>query len=155
MYDQINRMPFIVWGPKYFEGGKRVDALIQQMDVAPMLLEMAGAEIPEEFEARSITPLLKGEKEKIRDHVYCEQGKDDHFETCDFMTMVRDERYKLIHFVDREDGLLFDMQNDPDEMNNLWDDPAHADIKSKLILKICNWRINSAYQTRRMNDSWR
>lgn len=155
MYDQVNRMPCIVWAPKYFEGGRKIDTLIQQMDLAPMLLEMAGVEIPQEFEAKSVLPLLRGEQSKIRDYVFCEQGRDDHFETCDFMTMVRDERYKLTHFVDREDGLLFDLKHDPNEMYNLWDDPNYAEIKIQLIQKICNWRISSGYHTRRMNDSWR
>jgi arylsulfatase A-like enzyme len=132
-----------------------VDGLIQQMDLAPMLLKMAGAEVPESLEAVSVEPMLQGEVDKIRDHVYCEQGRDDHFETCDFMTMIRDDRYKLTHFVDREDGLLFDLKQDPEEMNNLWDDENYLGIKNKLIQKICHWRISSGYHTRRQNDEWR
>jgi arylsulfatase A-like enzyme len=155
MYEQVNRVPCVVWSPKYFKGGRSVDGLIQQMDLAPMLLKMAGAEVPESLEAVSVEPMLQGEVDKIRDHVYCEQGRDDHFETCDFMTMIRDDRYKLTHFVDREDGLLFDLKQDPEEMNNLWDDENYLGIKNKLIQKICHWRISSGYHTRRQNDEWR
>ncbi|MDO9541188.1 MAG: DUF4976 domain-containing protein, partial [Kiritimatiellia bacterium] len=46
-----------------------------------------------------------------------------------------DKRYKLTVYYNRPYGELFDLQNDPSELNNLWNDPAHLNLKSRLLLK--------------------
>ena len=48
-----------------------------------------------------------------------------------------------MHFVDCQDGQLFDLDEDPDEINNLWDSHNHSKIKQDLILEILSWRIES------------
>ena len=64
------------------------------------------------------------------------------------MTMVRSERYKLVHFLGQDYGQLFDLEADPDEERNLWDDEALAGVKQELLLALLNWRIASTEQTR-------
>jgi hypothetical protein len=64
-------------------------------------------------------------------------------------TMFHDSRYKLIvyhHLVGDEtelEGELFDMQNDPKELSNLWQSADHADIKAVLLQRMLNWSINN------------
>ena len=65
----------------------------------------------------------------------------------DYMTMVRDKRWKLVHFVDTDEGQLFDEVADPNELHSLWDDAAHAGIKRELIGEILAWRIRSDLKT--------
>ena len=65
----------------------------------------------------------------------------------DELTMIRDAAWKLVHFVDTEEGQLFDMQADPQELHNLWDDPAHTATKRALIDEILKWRIMSDLKT--------
>lgn len=57
--------------------------------------------------------------------------------------MVMLENRKLVHFVDCDEGRLFDLTTDPGERVNLWDDPAFATRKADLIIRILKWRIGS------------
>ena len=66
------------------------------------------------------------------------------------MTMIRSERWKLVHFLDQDYGQLFDLVADPDEVNNLWDDAALADVKRSLLERMLNWRIESGMTTRNL-----
>jgi arylsulfatase len=65
----------------------------------------------------------------------------------DFMTMVRSNEWKLVHFIDEDDGQLFDLVNDPDEVKNLWSDPDYADTKSEMLTELREWHIRSRVQT--------
>lgn len=147
MYDLITRVPMIVWAPRLFPGGRTVDGLVQQMDIAPALLELAGVQPPATFEARSVLPALCGEDFVPRQFVYAEHGRDNILEGTAFMTMVRDERWKLVHFVDSPEGQLFDLHEDPNEVRNLWDDPDYADQKTRLLDELREWRIRSHVHT--------
>jgi len=61
--------------------------------------------------------------------------------------MVRSEDWKLVHFVDEPHGQLFHLTEDPDEVNNLWDDPAAAEMKQHLLSELLNWRVRSLVHT--------
>jgi arylsulfatase len=78
--------------------------------------------------------------------------KDGIFTGNLFQTMIRNNKWKLVHFVDEEYGLLIDLEKDPDEFNNLWDDPDHAATKNELLLTLLNWRVRSGVQTQ---DLWK
>ena len=155
MYDCITRMPMVVWSPDRFAGGRRIDALCQQMDIGPAILELAGAEVPTSIEAQSLLPALGGETFAGRDLVFAEQGKDGILQGTEFMTMVRSRDWKLVHFLDQPFGQLFDLVRDPDEVHNLWDDPAAADKKQELLGELREWRIRSQYHTRDWAEDWR
>ena len=158
MYEQIVRVPLIVWAPGRFEAGRRVDGLCQQFDIGPTLMELAGIEAPEGLEARSLLPALESGDEggwRPRDFVYAEQAKDGILTDTEFMTMVRSRDWKLVHFVGEEDGQLFNLVEDPDEMVNLWSDPDAAPMKRRLLDQLREWRIESALETRGWTHGWR
>jgi arylsulfatase A-like enzyme len=87
--------------------------------------------------------------------VYAEQGKDNILTDAEFMTMVRSKDWKLVHFLDEPDGQLFDLNNDPDEVKNLWDDPEHLDQKREMLAVLREWRIRSQYETADWCAEWR
>ena len=131
MYDLITQIPLIVWSPGRFPAGHVVEALCQQMDLGPTILDLAGIETPDTMEAITMLPAMKGEAWDGRPYVYAEQAKDGILTHADFMTMVRSDRWKIVHFLDEPYGQLFDMKNDPQEVNNLWDCPDHQNAKQE------------------------
>ena len=154
MYDQITRVPMTVWSPGRFKA-QHVMPMVQQMDIGPTILELAGVEVPDSLEAVSVLPALEGREFAGRDYVYAEQARDGILTGTKFMTMVRSERWKIVHFLDEPDGQLFDLENDPDELVNLWDDPAHSDQKQEMLAVLREWRIRSQYESAEWCAEWR
>ncbi|TWT68070.1 sulfatase family protein [Crateriforma conspicua] len=155
MYDQITRVPMIVWSPDRIRGGRRIESLVQQMDLGPTILQWAGVEVPESLEAESLMPAIDGDDFSGRPYVYCEQARDAVLTGCQFMTMVRDRQYKLVHFLDEPDGQLFDLQADPGELDNRWNDANLAEVKQRLLAELREWRIRSGLTTKDWCQDWR
>jgi arylsulfatase A-like enzyme len=63
------------------------------------------------------------------------------------MTMVRTKRYKLVHFLNEDFGQLFDLENDPEEANNLWSSTTHGAVRQALMDKLLLWRMQSQVRT--------
>ncbi|MCA9140929.1 MAG: sulfatase-like hydrolase/transferase [Planctomycetales bacterium] len=149
MYEQITRVPLIVWAPDRFAQGKSVSALVQQMDLGPTILQWAGIEVPPDLEAISLSDAFDSpETYQGRPYVYCEQVKDGVLTRCEFMTMVRDQTHKLVHFLDEPHGQLFDLVADPNELDNLWDNPSAGQHKERLLAELREWRIRSGVHTK-------
>ena len=132
MYEESFRTPLLMRLP----GSKKGDVtkLVQNIDYAPTFLELAGIEKPEEMHGESLLPLLKGEKtpewrNSLYYHFYeypAEHSVCRHFG-------VRNNRYKLIHYYnDIDTWELFDLQEDPSEMNNLYGKPGTEAITQEL-----------------------
>jgi arylsulfatase len=155
MYEVITRMPFIVWSPGRFAGGRQIGALCQQMDAGPAILELAGVAIPPSMEARSLLPALRGEPWQGRPYVFAEHSRDGILQETEYMTMVRSPEWKLVHFLGEPFGQLFDLVNDPQEVHNLWDDPAFVEKRRELLDVLREWRIRSQYHTREWGKEWR
>lgn len=156
MYDQITRVPMIVWAPQRFQGGRAIDGLVQQMDIGPTILEWAGLQVPDDCEAQTLAPALDHQQDfQGRDYVYCEQAQDMILTGCKFMTMVRDQNWKLVHFLDEPHGQLFDLASDPNELRNLWDTPEASNQKARLLAELREWRIRSGLHTKDWCQDWR
>ncbi len=156
MYEQITRVPMIVWAPGRIEGGRSVDALVQQMDLGPTILDWAGIPVPKDWAAQSLVSALDPKAEfPGRDYVYCEQAQDGILTGCKYMTMVRDKTHKLVHFLDEPHGQLFDLVADPDELVNLWDDAGASQHKERLLAELREWRIRSGLHTKDWCREWR
>jgi len=155
MYDIITRMPLIVWSPNRFNGGRQLDGLCQLMDIGPTILQLAGVTPAPSLEAQSLLPALQGEAWQGRDVVFAEHGRDGILQETTFMSMVRTHEWKLVHFLDAPYGQLFDLVNDPGEVNNLWGRPEHAAKQRELLDTLRDWRIRSQYQTCDWGQPWR
>ena len=116
------------------------NALVELTDIAPTLLELAGVDIPERMQGRSLKPLLSDANaaDHHRDFVRCEYyqalnpSARESF-TGSYGTMIRDDRHKLVVYHGHELGELYDLRDDPGEFNNLWDDPAAIETKVRLM----------------------
>jgi len=149
MYEPSVRVPGIVWGPGSIDAGRVVDDLVSLIDVGPTVLDLAGIAVPGWMEGRTLAPYLRGESTTSPPFVFSEHAGDRILSGTTFMTMIRSARWKLVHFADSTEGQLFDLEDDPTELKNLWDRTETHAIKTELIARILDWRIAGSLVTQR------
>lgn len=147
MYDTVTRVPAIFWAPGEVSAGQRRAGLCQLFDIGPTVLEWAGAPLPVGCQAQSLMPALQDQAWAGRERVFAEQAGDVSLTGASLFSMVRDQRYKAMHILGSDEGQLFDLQNDPAEMHNLWHDPAHQPERQRLLLDLLQWRMQTSVQT--------
>ncbi len=132
MYEESFRTPLVARLP----GGKKGDIvqLSQNIDFAPTFLELAGVEIPSDIQGVSLLPLLKGEEpEQWRKSLYYHFYEFPGEHAVRRHYGVRTDRYKLIHFYNDIDSWeLYDLETDPQEMNNLYGKPGTEELTKEL-----------------------
>ncbi len=124
-YEESIRVPLLIRYPRLIAPGTRVEALALNIDVAPTLLELAGAEPLEKVHGRSLLPLLGGRAEGWRESFLAEYFLEKVAPRAPAWEAARGARWKLIHYTELE-GMdeLYDLASDPHEMRNLIADPA-------------------------------
>ncbi|MDB4508214.1 DUF4976 domain-containing protein, partial [Akkermansiaceae bacterium] len=132
MYEESLKMPFIIKWPGVTKPGSKDQHLIQNLDYAPTFLEAAGTEIPADLQGKSLLPLLKGETPKWRDSIYYHYYEYPSVHMIPMHNGIRTERHKLINFYNFDEWELYDLKTDPDELNNLYKDPAQASLITDL-----------------------
>ncbi|MFK7801426.1 MAG: sulfatase [Anaerolineae bacterium] len=132
-YEDMVRVPLIVSKPGEVPAGKTSNSLQSLVDFAPTFLHFAGLDIPRAMSGEDQTAVWRGEQETLREHVIVENR---HQPTTIHIKTYIDERYKISVYFKRDEGELFDLEADPNEINNLWDQPEFSSLKSDLILKL-------------------
>ena len=123
MYEPSIRIPLIVHCPELFPGGQRRRELMLNIDFAPTILETAGVPIPDSVQGRSFLGLLQGKTMEWRKDFLYEYFWEAAFPQTPTVIGVRGERYKLITYHGVWDKYeMYDLVEDPDEMNNLLGD---------------------------------
>lgn len=141
MYEQSLRTPLLIRYPKEIHPGKTDDHLVMNLDFAPTFLDYAGVPIPEDMQGKSFRQLVSGETSEWRDAVYYHYYEFPAEHMVKRHYGVRTDRYKLIHFYyDIDEWELYDLQSDPDEMKNLYGDPAYAQVQADLHRKLTELR---------------
>ena len=133
MYEPSIRMPFLVRWPGVIKAGSVQEALAINADFAPTLMQAAGLPVPEDIQGRSLVPLMKGERPRDwRRSFYYRYYHDpgDHNTRAHYG--VRTETHKLIYFWKKDQWELYDLQRDPDELHNIYSDPAQQPLVAKL-----------------------
>lgn len=124
-FDHSLRPPFMITGPDVPKG-KKIDADIYLQDIMATSLELAGVEKPEYVFFNSILDLVSGNRtESHYDAIY--NGY------IDYQRMIRKDGFKLMVYPKIKKVLLFDLENDPEEMNNLADVPEYQDKINRLF----------------------
>lgn len=112
------------------------------MDIAPTLLDFAGVQIPEDMQGRSMKGLLQDDEEtkkNWRRSAYYQYFEYPKWHNVQPHYGVRTDRYKLIHFYyNIDEWEFYDMEKDPDEMDNQYGNPEYAEIISELKTEIDN-----------------
>lgn len=143
-YEGLVRVPLIFSWPGRIPEGVVCDALVELIDIAPTLLDFCDQTHPARMQGKSLHPILVGEADpnrhrtSVRTEYYqtlanLERPRIEREGHGSYATMIRDERYKLVTYHGHSIGELFDLTEDPNEFRNLWDDPAHAEIRFRLM----------------------
>ncbi len=151
MYEESFRTPLIIRYPGMIKAGSVCDALVQNLDYAPTYLTLAGIEKPEFMEGNSLIPLFSGSTPSDwREYLYYHYYDYPAVHQVRRHDGVRDNRYKLIHFYGEghhNDAAincneLYDLQNDPNEVNNLYGNPAYAEVTQRLQKRLDKFRTD-------------
>lgn len=131
-YEDMIRVPFIARYPGKIPEGKTSKAMQSLVDLAPTFLSIAGLKIPYGMTGLDQSSIWFGKEEKARDHIICE---NHHEPTAIHLKTYVDEKYKITVYYNQPYGELYDLENDPGEVHNLWDNSQYASLKSELLLK--------------------
>ncbi len=154
----------IMRGPGGFRGGKVLDGLVSHVDIFPTLCEYLGIEPPGWLQGHSFMPLVRGERDEIRDEIFAEVNLHAAYEP---KRCVRTRRYKYIRRYDGRDKVvlpncddsvtkkfwiehgwaeqelaeeaLYDLYFDPVETHNLAADPARAEVLADMRARLARW----------------
>jgi arylsulfatase A-like enzyme len=137
MYEPSIRIPLMIRYPPRIAAGTTATRMALNLDLAPTVLDLAQIAVPEQFQGRSLMPLLADPHLPWRSdwlYEYYEYPGNEEVRPC---RGVRTERYKYIHyFTAPEEFELYDLETDRDEMHNLYADPSHAQLASQLAARL-------------------
>jgi arylsulfatase A-like enzyme len=140
MYEESMRVPFLAWCPGMIKPGVVIEELIQNIDIAPTILDVAGLETPALMDGKSFLPILQGKKIPWRDAAFYEYYWERNFPQTPTTHGVRTDRYKYIHYHGIWDiDELYDLKEDPEEMHNLIDSPEHQQLIKQLNNRMFEW----------------
>ena len=142
-YDPSQRMPLIVRYPAAIPAGQRSDAMIENVDFPALMLDYAGAEIPQSVQGRSFRSICETGKEPAdwKQAAYYRYWMHMAHHDNPGEMAIRTKSHKLIYFYgcnykggDQTPPAweLYDLTKDPQELNNVYDDPAYADVRDQL-----------------------
>lgn len=133
MYEPSLRVPLMVRWPGGAKPGAVTDLFALNVDFAPTMLDLAGQPVPADMQGRSLAPVLRGENPADwRKAMYYRYYHDPGDHNTRSHYGVRTETHKLIHYWKKDAWELFDLKKDPNELNNLAADPAHADLLQQM-----------------------
>ena len=133
MYEESLKMPLIVKWPGVTKPGSVNRHLVQNLDYAETFLDVAGAPVPADMQGKSLTPLLKGQSpSEWRKSIYYHYYEYPSVHMVAGHNGIRTDRYKLIRFYQFGEWEFYDLEKDPDELQNEYDNPDYADVIKTL-----------------------
>lgn len=145
MYEPSIRVPLVVRDPSLPKTlrGRRVDAMVLNLDVAPTLLELAGLSVTPSMQGRSLAPLLRGTPVTWREDWFYEHDLHPGEGYLPSIEGVRTRDWKYVTYLDERSDreALFDLRGDPDERSDLSGRPEHAATLERLRAR---WREQRA-----------
>ena len=146
-YDEAIRIAFLMMYPKAIKPNIRIDEPITNIDLAPTLLDYAGATIPKTVQGLSLRPLLDGTQKSIRKAIFHEYYVDL-VHSIPRTLCVRTKDFKYITYPDLDDiDEMYDLKNDPQELNNISQDRNFATKKQELKTELDRLLKETKYRT--------
>jgi uncharacterized sulfatase len=132
MFEDAIKIPFIASLKDKIPQNVVNHSLQSLVDLPVTMMDYLNLKVPYDWTGINQREVWEGKKDKVRDHIICEHH---HERNLINMRAYVDERYKLVVYYNSEFGQLFDLQEDPNELNNLWDNEEYAKLKNKLLMK--------------------
>ena len=141
--------------------GTTCDALVEAIDLVPTFVEAAGGKVASNIlEGRALTPLLHGETPDWREYAISEfdysptpQAVKLGLEPNDCrLFMVFDGRYKMMHAMGGFRPMLFDLENDPNEFDDLAKGDAHKEVLDRLYSQLADWGRRNAQRVTKSDE---
>ena len=131
-YEESMRVPMLAWAPGVIEPGSTIERMVQNIDIAPTLLELAGVTSSRTMDGHTFLPLLlmplTQDSATLNTELLYEYYWEDAFPHTPTVLALRDARYKYIYYHGVwDDPELFDLEADPEERHNLIRQPQHAE----------------------------
>jgi arylsulfatase A-like enzyme len=145
LYESLIHIPLIIKLPGE-KRGKVIDMPVEQIDIAPTILELADIAVPEWIDGRSVAPLIKGEKQDLRPIISMQLIKNSIFsdKITNGTIAIYDGQYKLIYYIEKNIRRLFNISKDPEELNDVMDEKSL--VAEKLMRFISNNVPGIAYE---------
>ena len=141
MWDTSLRIPLMVRWPGVLQGGAEINEIVLNLDMFPSVLGMLNLEAPPGYRhhGRDFTPLLFGLRDaNWRTEIFGQY--DLHNAGLAYMRMLRTKEWKLVrHYRANELDELYDLQNDPGELRNLYNDARYSDVRARLQQRLNEW----------------
>ncbi|MDG0963752.1 MAG: sulfatase-like hydrolase/transferase [Opitutales bacterium] len=137
MYENPLHQPLLVRFPGKIKPKQVHQSMVNHIDLAPTLLDYAGLPIPSDMQGHSLRGILEGREQKVRNESYYHFYQ--HGNTLPEMIGIRTDTHKLIHYPTMSGKYqweLFDLVNDPEEINNLYHLTGQKDLREKLTKKL-------------------
>ena len=134
VYDESFKTPLLVSWPGHVAPGSTSDEMVQNLDFAQTFLDAAGVHQPGDMQGESLLPVLTGQmqgwnREAVYYHYY--EYPAEHMVNRHYAIVTKD--YKLIHYYfDLDYWELIDRRKDPQELRNVYDDPAYSEVRERL-----------------------
>ena len=148
MYEPSLRIPLLISWPGVTGKGLKSELLVQNLDMAQTVLGMAGITPPTRMQGESLVPILKGEAPQWRDALYYHYYEFPGAHNVQKHEGVRTDQFKIIHYYEIDEWELFDFENDPEEIKNLYANPKYAKIQNALKKKLVTLKLEYKVPTR-------
>ncbi len=138
MYEESFRTPLIMRWPAVIDPGTVNKDLVQNLDIAETLLDVAGVSVPDDMQGVSLLPVLRGRPlESGREGLYYHYYEYPSVHMVKRHYGIRTARYKLIHFYyDVDEWELYDLDKDTHELNNVYGDLDYREVADDLRVKL-------------------
>jgi arylsulfatase A-like enzyme/alpha-L-fucosidase len=132
MYEESFRTPLIIKWPGITQQQIETHSLVQNLDFAPTILEMAELPIPQDMQGKSMVPVLNGTiKTNLHEALYYHFYENQEHKVAKHIG-IRTQRYKMIWFYENKEWEWYDLETDPNEMNNLYGQPHLSTLQKEL-----------------------
>ena len=137
-YEGAVHVPLVISWLGHFAASLQSEALVELIDIPTTLLQAVGLSVPEGAQGKSLLPILRGQADPHyhRDSIRCEYHDALARKYASHANMIFDGRYKLVVYHGLDIGELYDLREDPDEFQNLWDFPDRLALKHSLTKRL-------------------